>query len=283
MTQLISLSADNYALPLEVSSAAQPRAQLLFLPALGVQAKLYRKFAETLSAQGISTVVMEQRGHGRSELRPSRQLDYGFKDWLLDDIPTALAWMEQQQPTLPVYLGGHSLGGHLGLMASALNPGKLAGIVLMTTATPWYRCYGGRAALQIRTLIAAVTGTTRLLGYYPGDKLGFGGREARSLMQDWLVMAKHNRYSAAGIDRDIEALVQADTCPVLSVYCDKDNFGPLPAIQGVTRRLTRREVEIQQITSAELGARADHVSWAKHPAPAAAAIVDWISKRGWLQ
>ena len=74
--------------------------------------------------------------------------------------------------------------------------------------------------------------------------------------------------------------MQADTCPVLSVYCDKDNFGPLPAIQGVTRRLIQREVEIQQISSAKMGVRADHVSWAKHPAPAAAAIVDWTGKRG---
>ncbi len=266
-------------MPLEVFAAEQPRAQLLFLPALGVQAKLYRQFAEAMSSQGINTVVMEQRGHGRSELRPSRQEDYGFKHCLVDDIPAALAWMAEQQPTLPLYLGGHSLGGHLALMYSALNPGVLAGIALMTTATPWYRCYSGKAALQIRFLIAAVTGTTRLLGYYPGDKVGFGGREARTLMQDWLVMAKHNRYSAAGIDRDIETLVQADTCPVLSVYCDKDNFGPLPAVEGVTRRLIRREVEIQQITSDELGARADHVSWARYPALAAAAIVDWTSKQ----
>ncbi len=279
MTQLIDLDIEAYSLPLEVYPAFQTRAQLLFLPALGVQAKLYRKLAETLAAQGISTVIMEQRGHGRSALRPSRRVDFGFREWLLEDIPAALAWMRGKHPTVPIYLGGHSLGGHLSLMASALGPDEVAGIVLLATATPWYRCYSGSRAWQIRFLIAAVTGSTRLLGYYPGDKVGFGGREACTLMRDWLVMAKHNRYSAAGIDQDLEALVQADARPVLSIYCEHDDFGPRTAIEGVTSRLTRRELRLWQLTSAELGVRADHVSWAKHPAPAAAAIVDWLDNR----
>lgn len=279
MAQTIDLDLENYSLPLEVHRAPEARAHLLFLPALGVQAKLYRQLAASLAGQGISTVLMEQRGHGRSKLRASRQQDWGFREWLVDDIPAALEWLRQQQPKLPVYLGGHSLGGHLSLMASALGPTPIAGIVLLATATPWHRCYPGFSGWQIRFLITAVTAATRLLGYYPGDRIGFGGREARTLMRDWLVMAKHNRYSAAGMDQDLEALVQVGTGPVLSIYCEHDHFGPLAAIEGVTHRLGRREVTLQQITSAELGTRADHVSWAKHPAPAVAAIVAWLDKR----
>ena len=53
MTQLITLYGNSYALPLEVFSAEQPWAQLLFLPVLGVQAKLYRNLTETLAAPGM--------------------------------------------------------------------------------------------------------------------------------------------------------------------------------------------------------------------------------------
>ena len=106
MAQTIDLDLENYSLPLEVHRAPEARAHLLFLPALGVQAKLYRQLAASLAGQGISTLLMEQRGHGRSKLRASRQQDWGFREWLVDDIPAALELLRQQQPELPVYLGG---------------------------------------------------------------------------------------------------------------------------------------------------------------------------------
>jgi predicted alpha/beta hydrolase len=219
---------------------------------------------------------MEQRGHGSSALRPSRRCDFGFREWLEIDIPAALRWMRNRHPNAPIYLAGHSLGGHLSLMARALYPEQVAGVALLTTATPWYRCFAGRERQLIKFLIAAVPPLTALLGYYPGNRLGFGGREARRLMADWLVMARDNRYSAAGVDRDFEAMVQADGCPVLSIHCDRDELAPLKAIEGVTGRLSNHAVDWYGITSAELGMKADHVSWAKRPALAARAICTWI-------
>ena len=270
--------SDGYQLPLELYSAQQPRAQILMLPALGIQAKLYRKFAEQLAAAGFTTLLMEQRGHGRSGVRPSRQCDYGFKDWLMADIPAALSWMQQRHPDLPQYLAGHSLGGHISLMARTLYP-DVVGIILLATATPWYQCYQGTMRLQVRFLGAVIPVLCKLLGYYPGDRVGFGGREARGLMADWLQMAWHNRYSAAGIDSDIEAMVQADDCPVLAIYCDDDAFGPLAAVRGVTNRLGNRDIQWQEITSDALGMKADHVSWAKRPAIAVSAISTWIDQQ----
>jgi predicted alpha/beta hydrolase len=184
--------------------------------------------------------------------------------------------MRTANPSAPIYLAGHSLGGHLALMARALYPEQVAGVVLFTTATPWYQCFAGRERWLVRFLIAAVPPLTALLGYYPGDRLGFGGREARRLMADWLVMARDNRYSAAGIEKDLEAMVQADRCPVLSVHCDSDQLAPLKAIQGVTGRLSNHAIDWFEITSDALGVRADHVSWAKRPALAACAIGTWI-------
>jgi predicted alpha/beta hydrolase len=269
---------DDYQLPLEVFSAQQPRAHILMLPALGIQAKLYRKLGEQLAAAGYTAVLMEQRGHGRSALRPSRHCDYGFKAWLQSDIPAALGWMQQQHPGVPLYLAGHSLGGHISLMARTLHP-EVVGIILFATATPWYQCYQGASRLQVRFLTVIIPPLCALLGYYPGERVGFGGREARGVMADWLQMARHNRYSAAGIDGDIEAMVQADDCPVLAIYCDDDAFGPLAAIQGVTNRLGNRDIQWQEISSAALGIKADHVSWAKRPAIAVAAISTWIDQQ----
>ena len=70
-------ATDGYRVPLEVSEAAEPSARLLLLPALGIQARLYRRLGAQLAASGISMTALEQRGHGRSAPRPSRNCDYG--------------------------------------------------------------------------------------------------------------------------------------------------------------------------------------------------------------
>jgi predicted alpha/beta hydrolase len=83
--------------------------------------------------------------------------------------------------------------------------------------------------------------------------------------------------------QDLEQRVRSDGCPVLSIYCDWDEFAPLQAIEGVTGRLSNHRIDWFRITSEELGTRADHVSWAKQPGIAADAIAGWIRERGGVQ
>lgn len=271
---------DGCLVPLEVFEVAEPRANLLMLPALGIQARLYRRLGTQLAESGIAMTALEQRGHGRSALRPSRRCDFGFREWLTADVPAALDWLRARTPKVPLFLAGHSLGGHLALMARSLYPSDVTGVILLTTATPYYGCYQGVTRLQVRILIAGVPILTALLGYYPGHRLGFGGREARRLMADWLVMARENRYDAAGMEHeDLERRVRDAGGPVLSICCDRDGLAPPAAIEGVNRRLEGSRVDRVEITSEALGARADHLSWARQPALAAQAMVRWIDAR----
>ena len=271
-------ASDGYEVPLEVFESPAPRARLLILPALGIQARLYRRLGAQLADCGISTVALEQRGHGRSALRPSRRCDFGFREWLQADIPAALDWLHSRQPQAPVFLAGHSLGGHVALMARSLYPERIVGVVLLTTATPYYGCYSGMTRLQVGFLIASIPVLSAALGYFPGHRMGFGGREARRLMADWLVLARSNRYFASGMEpADVESLVQAEAGAVLSIHCDRDNLAPVAAVEGVTNRLKKSRVEHFEITSDALGTRADHLSWARQPTIAAGAIDRWIA------
>ena len=117
----------------------------------------------------------------------------------------------------------------------------------------------------MRCLTAVIPLLCKLLGYYPGDRVGFWGREARGLMADWWQM------------------VQQDDCPVLAIYCGRDNFGYLAGVQGVTKRLgnrnRNRNSQWQEITSEALGSKADHASWAKRPAIVVSAISAWIEQQ----
>ena len=194
-------TGDDYAVPLQVFRPDGPviGPTLLILPALGVSVRFYRTLARALRNQGIASVLFEQRGHGDSALRAGRNTDWGIGHWLLQDIPAATGWMREQWPGSEIVPLGHSLGGHVALNYVALHPQQHQRIILAATGTPWTGAFAGVQRWQVRFLVAAIPLLGGLCGYYPGQLLGFGGREARSLMMDWRELARHNRYAASGV------------------------------------------------------------------------------------
>ena len=87
MQELETRSSDGTGIPLTWFEADTTRCALLLLPALGIQSKLYNRLGEQLAGEGCSVCLMEQRGHGRSNLRPARGTRYCLADILEQDIP----------------------------------------------------------------------------------------------------------------------------------------------------------------------------------------------------
>ena len=85
---LVTGDGHRYELIARIPEAAD-RA-LLWLPAMGVPAKHYLPFAEQLAARGIAVFLHEWRGNGSSSLRPSRTVDWGYREILQLDLPGLL-------------------------------------------------------------------------------------------------------------------------------------------------------------------------------------------------
>jgi predicted alpha/beta hydrolase len=264
------------AVPVGVYRCADAASAVLVLPALGTRAKYYERFAAELHAQGRTAAVMELRGHGHSELRASRRTDWGFRELLEEDIPAAIEHLRSASPRAAVYLCGHSLGGHLGVALSALAPDSFRGLALVACGTPWYAVYHGRDRLQLRIVLALMPLLHAVCGYFPGQRIGFGGREARTLMCDWRELATANRYRAAGVARDLEAGIAAYAGPVLALRMAEDRLAPEAAVTAVTARFRNARLSEQVLVSAAQGARADHYGWCRQPRAAAARVGAWI-------
>lgn len=154
------------------------------MPALGIAAKFYQRFALALCEQGLHVSVLEQRGHGDSPIRPLRQQSFGFAEILSEDIPAALDWTRHELPACRRILIGHNLGGHLAAMSAGLYPAQIDGVVLTACGSPWRGAYQGLQRAQLEFLNLLIRPLTTLFGYYHGQWLGFGGREVSRLMSD---------------------------------------------------------------------------------------------------
>jgi len=251
---------------------------LLLLPALGVPARKYARCASLLAEAGIHVTVMEWRGVGDSPLRASRRCDFGFAELLDTDIPAALRGMREAAPDAPLWIMGHSLGGHLGAITAGRLQETLDGLILVACGSPWLEAYEGPTRRRIHLLSALIPACNALLGYFPGDRIGFGGRQPRRLMCDWRALANTGRYSAQGVDEDLEAGLAHYAGPVLSLRMADDDFAPAAAVQAVTTKLRAARLEQAVLGADELGAPADHFRWAKQPEAVVGRVTAWCAQ-----
>lgn len=265
-------AADGHAYTLRRVQPPGARAGLLFLPALGVPARKYDAFALALAARGFAVALHEWRGIASSSVRASRRRDWGYAELLGLDLPATLAALD---PALPWSFGGHSLGGQFAAMAAAIEPARCAGLVLAATGVPDRRTFAGTRRLGIGAFARALSPLTRLVGHYPGERLGFAGREAGGLMRDWAATVLSGRYLAYGGDEPLDAKLGRLRQPTLALHFSHDWFVPEASLQGLIEKLGDGPRRLERFDDARLGARADHFRWMRSPDAVAGAIADW--------
>lgn len=264
--------------PLHVYEPEGPaKALFLYLPALGVRARFYRRLAEGLAAEGIAVALMEQRGHGDSPYRPNRETDFGYRDYLEEDIPTVRTYLAGRFPDLQLYMGGHSLGCHMSNITAALYPEGLRGLIHMACVFPHVGLYSGWAAFRLRILLGIMIPVSRVLGYYPGSKLGFGATEFIQGMRDWKEWAAKGTYDF-GAYVGLEDKMKNFKGPFLSIEVEDDSFASPAATAKPRDVMAGATLTTKYITSKEQGSHIGHFDWARNPTGIVHSIADWIKE-----
>jgi predicted alpha/beta hydrolase len=245
-----------------------PRASVLVLPALGVAAAYYAPLAETLSRRGLAVAAVDHRGIGGSSVRVRRGVDFGYAA-LSEDTRIVI-----RSTTPPVFVLGHSLGGHVGALAAA-EGAALAGIALIASGTPYHERFVARVSRWIRFGTAVIPRIADVVGYYPGTLLGFGGSEARTLMTEWAAVARTGHFVVDGENRD-NALAQV-ALPVLAVSLDHDWMAPASAVDHLVEKMPRAAVQRVHLSDAPRETL-HHFRWARHPAPIVEIVDRWIQE-----
>ena len=265
------------AADLAVFLPPEPRIGMLWVPAMGVPARKYATFAKSLQAVGIGVALQEARGCGSSAARAGRQHDWGYRA-LLDDIRVSRARLAEEFPDIRWHIGGHSLGAQLAALALGLDPNDWAGYVIVGSGQPWWRTF----PVWQRPILLGVFAGFRLLsalcGYFPGDRVGFAGREARSVVREWALSGWRGRYQVDGIDHDLEAALGEVRRAVLALHLSQDTYVPNASLTHLLTKLGKASITRDEIGPTEFASgRAGHFDWLRDPQPVVRRIAEWIS------
>lgn len=251
------LQMGRFHLPLTMYRLPGAHPLVLILPALGVPAVKYQLLQESLAQRGYHTAICELPGTGDSHPPPGRDADYGYSDLVFTWIPSILAALQQEFGREPALILGHSIGGQTLTLAARAGLTGDAQVVSVAAGHLDSRSWKGlKRAAVLGAALAAHT-STRLLGYFPGRQLRFGGREAATLMRDWGNGIIRGRFAPEARIPSQSPLAHQP----LFLCIEGDPFAPLNA----TRRLASLVGgEVHEIPATHTRGN-PHLNWIKNP------------------
>lgn len=127
MSETIISSYDGTKLFLKKETSPDNHAVVVIVHGLCEHQGRYDYVAERFHESGIGTYRFDHRGHGRSEGKEAYLEDFNE---LLDDTNVVVDMAINENPDIPVFLLGHSMGGFTVALYGVKYPGKgLRGII----------------------------------------------------------------------------------------------------------------------------------------------------------
>ena len=257
-----------FQVPVKLYHSKQVRAALVLVPAMGMVASFYQPFAEAMADRGIAVLLAEIPGTGDSRPRPSRSLDYGYRDLVERYVPAVVDMARSQFPGVPLVLAGHSLGAQIGTLATAQGLVEPDALITVAGGHIHYRNWSGAGAAKVLFGANLFGALTYLFGHLPGQHVGFGGPQARTLIRDWSRIIRTGSFSHVADDKRF-----GNKAPMLCVGIEGDGFAPGKSVSALAEILGG-DVEIMQQT----WKGNPHSSWARYPAETVGLIENWLDK-----
>jgi predicted alpha/beta hydrolase len=238
----------------------------ILVPALGTTASFYQPFAEALTTHGCSVLSPELPGTGVSCPRPSRKINYGYRDLVETYLPEIVNSAKQVARGAPVILIGHSLGAQVGTLAVASGAIEIDALVIIAGGSVHYRNWDGAGSAKVLFASLLFPSLTRLFGYLPGQYVGFGGPQARTLIWEWAKIIKTGSFSHI---TDVSAY--SGGTPMLAIGIEGDTFAPEKSVSTLAGILGG---DVEMMPKTWKGS--PHSSWARNPAETVSRIVEWL-------
>ena len=182
---LVIPSLDQYPITASLyhpSRRNQANALIVIAGATGVPRGFYRRFAQASADKGFSVLTFDYRGIGDSKNGSLKGFEMDYRDWAEKDLAGVLEYAKELN--LPIYLIGHSYGGHaIGLLPDV---SFIRGAWTFGTGAGWHGWMPKREQLRVKIMWhLAGPLITRLYGYLAWSKLGMGEDLPLNVYKQW--------------------------------------------------------------------------------------------------
>jgi len=198
----------------------------------GISSVYYDRFAAFLADSGVPTLLYDYRGIGRSRPNSLRGFGASVEEWGSKDCAAALEWLRARFPGAKRIVIGHSVGGFV--TGFVTNGALIDRMLLVSAHTGYWRDYAAGARPPMYLLWhLAMPAITRVVGYFPGRRLGLLEDLPKGVALEWAARRKPEfwwnlRRPDGSVDTELVEALQARfaaiRAPVLALRFTDDPF-----------------------------------------------------------
>ena len=262
------------------SANSKSRLIILILPAMGAPTRLYKQLYEGILQAGFGIAIMNLRGEG---LLNKKQLisdgNFGYIE-LLKDIDDVITLITHKFPDKRIVTLGHSLGGQLGCLYSCHKNDSVLASVVIAAGNVGYHSWTGMDRVKTFFVTQFFGIISRLMGWFPGKKLGFGGNQPQNIMIDWSRNARTGLYNLINQQINYETVRKDVKSHFLGIVIANDFFAPYASTKSLLDKFPLSNKDIISL-KAECFKKItpNHFSWLKESDPAINTFVSWLSEK----
>jgi len=200
------------------------RGRIVIAGGTGIPQYFYRRFAAYVAQRGYTTATFDYRGIGLSAPDRLKNSKIEFLDWLRHDIPAVVDRLSDG--TTPLYIVGHSLGGHgLGFLP---EPNKVTGCYCFATGAGWHGWMPFAERLRVLAMwYLVLPPLTRAYGYSPWKMLGMGENLPAIAFYQWRRWCRNRRFFLDDVARpEIARAYAAFERPIVAATALDDAWAP---------------------------------------------------------
>ncbi|RUL70924.1 alpha/beta hydrolase [Dyella choica] len=254
------VAADGYVLGATRFPAAQPlRGRLVVAGATAVPQGFYRRFAQFASACGFETLTFDYRGIGQSKPSTLKGFQASFLDWARLDLAGAVYAMAAHD--VPLYLVGHSFGGHaFGLLP---NHHQVAGLYVFGISAGWHGWMPvGERLLVLLMWNLVFPPLVWWKGYCPWQILGMGEDIPLDVYRQWRRWCRYPHYFFDDPAMPDMATTYATVhAPIMAANALDDGWALPASRDAFVRHYTNAPVDTQDLDPVPLGGKLGHMGY----------------------
>ncbi|MDE2481979.1 MAG: alpha/beta fold hydrolase [bacterium] len=251
---------DGYALPATLWEREDARTAVVVSPATATPRRFYRAFCDELAARGAAVIAYDYRGTFEPPAT-LRRSDARMRDWGERDFAGVVAWMRARYPHVPLAAVGHSVGGHVLLMAE--NNRHIARAVTVASQSGYWPLYRGFERYRVFAFVKTVMPLlTRLCGYFPGERVVFGTNLAPGVLYEWSRWCTTPGYFVDDPEmREVLARAATFTAPTLMIGLDDDPWATPQAIDALRPAFTHAPIERVELRARDASGSVGHMGF----------------------
>ena len=275
--RLVLAANDGYPITaLRYPAAGAPRGHVVVAGAVGVPQRFYRRFAEFAASVGYSTMTLDYRGVGLSAPATLEGFHMDYFDWSRRDLAAAVAAMST--PEVPLYVVGHSFGGHaFGLLP---NHEQVTAFYTFGTGAGWHGWMPAFERIKVLAMWHVVGPLlTRWKGYLSWSLLRLGEDVPLDFYRRWKEWCRYPNYFFG--DPAMRHLLRSFArirAPLMAVNSTDDRWAPPKSRDAFIAGYANAARQTLDIDPWRIGLRRiGHLGYFR-----AEALPLWKSALGWL-